>query len=68
MTISNSFYLTLIHYWYICNRSIFEVVYSLNLMWVKVGESVEKGGKSPLKVILVSKMVVEESSATLVLL
>jgi len=47
MTISNTFYLTLIHYWYICNRSIFEVVYSLNLMWVKVGESVEKGGKSP---------------------
>ena len=47
MTISNTFYLILIDYWYICNRSIFEVVFSLKLMWVKVGESVEKGGIKP---------------------
>ena len=37
MTISNTFYLILIHYMYICNRSIFEGVYSLKLVWGKVG-------------------------------
>ena len=47
MTISNIFLLLSIQFYYICNRSIFEVVFSLNLMWVKVGQNGEKGGIKP---------------------
>ena len=37
MTISNIFILPSIQSYYICNRSIFEGVYSLKLVWGKVG-------------------------------